>query len=156
MSIRHWSITARSARRAASILELIKANLDIPPGLLIFEDPPIHDIHRKLLSRMFTPRKIAALEPTDPRVLRAIARSAGRDRARFDFVADLGAQMPMKVISMLLGIPEDDQEFIRDHGNAQMRTEAGKPMRRRPRLGHRRDLRGLHRLARRHIRPTTS
>ena len=41
---------------------------------------------------------------------------------------DLGAMMPMKVISMLLGIPEDDQEFIRDHDNAQMRTEAGKPM----------------------------
>ena len=37
--------------------------------------------------------------------------------------------MPMKVISMLLGIPEDDQEFIRDETNAQMRTEGqGKPM----------------------------
>ena len=36
--------------------------------------------------------------------------------------------MPMKVISMLFGIPEDDQEFIRDRGNAQLRTEAGKPM----------------------------
>ena len=35
----------------------------------------------------------------------------------------------MKVISSLLGIPEDDQEMIRDHGNAQMRTEAGQPMR---------------------------
>ena len=34
----------------------------------------------------------------------------------------------MKVISTLLGIPEDDQEMIRDHGNAQLRTEAGKPM----------------------------
>ena len=34
----------------------------------------------------------------------------------------------MKVISALLGIPEDDQEMIRDHANAQMRTEAGKPM----------------------------
>ncbi len=36
--------------------------------------------------------------------------------------------MPMKVISSLLGIPEDDQEMIRDYGNAQLRTEAGKPM----------------------------
>src|SRR6201998_4399415 len=36
--------------------------------------------------------------------------------------------MPMKVISMLLGIPQDDQEFIRDRTNAQLRTEAGKPM----------------------------
>src|ERR1700751_6318369 len=45
------------------ILELIKANLEIPPGMLILEDPPIHDVHRKLLSRMFTPRKINSLEP---------------------------------------------------------------------------------------------
>ncbi len=47
---------------------------------------------------------------------------------RFDFVTDLGALMPMKVISALLGIPEDDQVYIRDRGNAQLRTEAGKPM----------------------------
>ncbi|MGB8505483.1 MAG: cytochrome P450, partial [Mycobacterium sp.] len=38
---------------------------------------------------------------------------------RFDFVADLGAQMPMKVISMLLGIPESDQEAVRDRANNQ-------------------------------------
>jgi cytochrome P450 len=52
--------TFSSARGA--IIELIKANIPIPPGVLIFEDPPIHDIHRKLLARMFTPRKIALLE----------------------------------------------------------------------------------------------
>jgi cytochrome P450 len=117
--------TFSSARGA--ILELIKANLDIPPGMLIFEDPPIHDVHRKLLSRMFTPRKIHALEPKI-REFCAQALEPLAGTGRIDFVADLGAQMPMKVISMLLGIPEDDQEFIRDHANAQMRTEAGKPM----------------------------
>jgi cytochrome P450 len=109
------------------ILELIKANLDIPPGLLIMEDPPIHDIHRKLLARMFTPRKIAALE-TQIRDFCAESLDPLIGTGRIDFVADLGAQMPMKVISMLLGIPDDDQEFIRDQTNAQMRTEAGKPM----------------------------
>ena len=36
--------------------------------------------------------------------------------------------MPMRVIGMLLGIPETDQEAIRDRSNATMRTEAGKPM----------------------------
>lgn len=118
-------VTFSSAR--GIILELIKANLDIPPGMLIMEDPPIHDVHRKLLARMFTPRKIAALEP---RVRQFCAQALDPlvGTGRIDFVADLGAQMPMKVISMLLGIPEDDQEFIRDHSNAQMRTEAGKPM----------------------------
>jgi cytochrome P450 len=109
------------------ILELIKANLDIPPGLLIMEDPPIHDVHRKLLARMFTPRKIAALEP---KIREFCAQSLDPlvGTGRIDFVNDLGAQMPMKVISMLLGIPEDDQEFIRDRTNRQIRTEAGKPM----------------------------
>lgn len=118
--------TFSSARGA--ILELIKANLDIPSGLLIFEDPPIHDVHRKLLSRMFTPRKIAALEPMI-RGFCAQALDPCIGTGRFDFVTDLGAQMPMKVIGALLGIPEDDQEYIRDRGNAQLRTEAGQPMR---------------------------
>src|ERR1700758_4124409 len=117
--------TFSSARGA--ILELIKANIDIPPGVLIFEDPPIHDVHRKLLSRMFTPRRIGALEPMI-REFCAQALDPLMGSGRFDFVTDLGARMPMKVISMLLGIPEDDQEFIRDRTNAQLRTEAGKPM----------------------------
>jgi len=109
------------------ILELIKANLDIPPGLLIMEDPPIHDVHRKLLARMFTPRKIAELEP---KIRKFCAQSLDPliGTGRMDFVADLGAQMPMKVISMLVGIPENDQEFVRDQTNRQLRTEAGKPM----------------------------
>jgi len=117
--------TCSSARGA--IVELIKANIEIPSGALIFEDPPIHDIHRKLLARMFTPRKINALEP---RIREYCAESLDPlvGTGRFDFVTDLGATMPMKVISALLGIPEDDQEMIRDHANAQMRTEAGKPM----------------------------
>jgi cytochrome P450 len=117
--------TFSSARGA--IIELIKADIEIPSGALIFEDPPIHDVHRKLLARMFTPRKINALEPKI-REYCAQALDPLVGTGRFDFVTDLGAVMPMKVISALLGIPEDDQEKIRDHANAQLRTEAGKPM----------------------------
>jgi cytochrome P450 len=117
--------TFSSARGA--IVELIKANIEIPSGTLIFEDPPIHDIHRKLLARMFTPRKINALEPKI-REYCAQALDPIVGSGKFDFVTDLGAVMPMKVISALLGIPEGDQEKIRDHANAQMRTEAGRPM----------------------------
>lgn len=117
--------TFSSARGA--IIELIKANIEIPSGALIFEDPPIHTIHRKLLARMFTPRKIAALEP---KIREFCAQSLDPlvGTGTIDFVSDFGAIMPMRVISALLGIPEDDQEKIRDHGNAQMRTEAGQPM----------------------------
>jgi len=110
------------------ILELIRANIEMPPGVLIFEDPPVHTVHRGLLSRVFTPRRMAALEP---QIRDFCARSldplVGTDR--FDFVKDLGAQMPMRVIGMLLGIPEEDQETIRDNSDKALRTEAGKPMR---------------------------
>ena len=45
-----------------AILELIKAGIEIPSGVLVFEDPPIHTVHRGLLSRVFTPKKMNALE----------------------------------------------------------------------------------------------
>jgi cytochrome P450 len=110
-----------------AIIELIKANITFPPGVLIFEDPPIHTVHRGLLSRVFTPRKVAALEP---RIREFCAHSLDPivGTGRFDFIADLGAQMPMRTISMLLGIPEQDQESVRDSVDASLRTKAGKPM----------------------------
>jgi cytochrome P450 len=87
------------------VLEILKADIDIPPGMPIFEDPPIHDIHRNLLSRAFTPRKMNALEPLirdfNSRCLNALV---GGDR--FDFVTHLGAVMPLRVVGMLFGIPE--------------------------------------------------
>jgi cytochrome P450 len=42
---------------------------------------------------------------------------------RFDFVNDLGEQMPMRVIGMLLGIPEDRQRQITDHGEATLQKK---------------------------------
>ncbi len=64
-----------------ALLEIIKSDMEIPPGTLIFEDPPIHDIHRNLLSRMFTPRKMIALEPQDPRVHCPVPGPVGGHRA---------------------------------------------------------------------------
>jgi cytochrome P450 len=110
------------------ILELIKANIEMPPGVLIFEDPPVHTVHRGLLSRVFTPKKMNALEP---QIREFCARSLDPliGAGGFDFVADLGAQMPMRVIGMLLGIPEEDQEAVRDRVDADLRTAPGEPMR---------------------------
>jgi cytochrome P450 len=110
-----------------AILELINAGIAVPSGVLVFEDPPIHTVHRSLLSRVFTPKKMNALEP---KIRDFCARSLDplAGAGRFDFVRDLGAQMPMRVIGMLLGIPEQDQEAIRDQADADLRTKPGKPM----------------------------
>ncbi|CAO5165202.1 Cytochrome P450 [Frankia sp. AiPs1] len=116
--------TFSSAR--GNILELIKANMDLPSGVFIFEDPPVHLVHRGVLTGIFTPRKMAALEGRirdfcaqvlDPLV----------GAQQLDFVADLGAKMPMRVIGMLLGIPEQDQEDIRVHQDEKLRREEGQP-----------------------------
>src|SRR5689334_4419052 len=53
--------TYSSAR--GDILEIFQHGMEVPSGMLIFEDPPIHPIHRKMLSRLFTPKRVAALEP---------------------------------------------------------------------------------------------
>ena len=81
---------------------------------IIFEDPPSHDVHRGLLSRVFTPRKMNAIEPKVREFCAPQPRPARRQRAASTSSRDLGAQMPMRTIGMLLGIPEADQEAIRD------------------------------------------
>ena len=119
-----------------TILELIRANIELPPGSIIFEDPPNHDLHRGLLSRVFTPRKMNAIEPKVrefcAQTLDPLVGSGG-----FDFIADLGAKMPMKTIGMLLGIPEQDQEALRDRIDEGLRLEDGGAM---PEIGEERAL----------------
>jgi cytochrome P450 len=114
--------TYSSAR--GTVLELIKSGVEIPRGSIIFEDPPDHDLYRGLLSRVFTPRKMAAIEPKIrefcARTLDPLVGSGG-----FDFIRDLGAQMPMRTIGMLLGIPEQDQEALRDRIDEGLRLEEG-------------------------------
>jgi cytochrome P450 len=110
-----------------TLLEIIKSDMEMPPGTIIFEDPPTHHIHRRLLSRVFTPRNINGLEP---KIREFCARSLDPlvGEGGFDFIADLGAQMPMRTIGMLLGIPESDQEAIRDTIDDGLRlTESAMP-----------------------------
>ncbi len=107
-----------------SVLELIKSGMDIPPGIILFEDPPAHDLHRSLLSRVFTPRRMAEIEP-QARLFCARALDPLVDQGKFDFIGDLAAEMPMRVIGMLLGIPEEDQEEIRDQIDGGMRLDEG-------------------------------
>jgi len=110
-----------------NILELIQADMDLPPGTVIMEDPPSHTMHRKLMARMFTPRKVAALEPQIrdlcAQCLDPLVGSSG-----FDLVSAFAAIMPMQVIGMLIGIPEEDRISFREQSDANLRTEAGKPM----------------------------
>ena len=103
--------TYRSGR--GTTIDIIMSGIEVPPGVILFEDPPLHDLHRRLLSKVFTPRRMEAIEPlTRQYCVRALDPLVGS--GRFDFIEDLGAQVPMRTIGYLLGIPEGDQETIRD------------------------------------------
>lgn len=117
--------TFSSAR--GDILEMIKANIPVPAGSFIHQDPPDHTAYRKALTRVFTPRRVAILEP-QIRAFCAQSLDPLVEGGEFDFIANLGAEMPMRVISMLLGIPEEDQVAIRERVDANLRVEAGKPI----------------------------
>ena len=108
-----------------SILELVKANMEVPPGTLIFEDPPVHDIHRKLIARVFSPRRVGGLEAQIRQFCETCLDPLVGSK-RFDLIEKLGAEMPMKVIGMLIGIPEEGQEAFRDQANAHMTAADGK------------------------------
>ena len=74
--------------------------------LLLVMDQPEHTWHRKIVSRVFTPRRVGDLEPF-------IRARAGElldkfsDAAEFDVVTDFSVQLPLDVISELVGIPEE-------------------------------------------------
>jgi cytochrome P450 len=111
----------------SDILDIIKAGVDLPSGVILFEDPPVHGMHRGLMSRVFTPRRMAALEDQVRefcvRCLDPLVGSSG-----FDIIAELASMLPMRVIGMLLGIPEQDQVAVRNKTDDTLRTVPGQPM----------------------------
>jgi cytochrome P450 len=106
--------TYRSGRGTTA--DILFSGIEVPPGILLFEDPPLHDLHRRLLSRVFTPRRMLAVEDM-VRDFCSRALDPLRNSGGFDFVADLGAIMPMRTIGYLLGIPEEGQQQIRDRND---------------------------------------
>ncbi len=91
---------------------------------LIFNDPPYHTALRRLLSRAFTPRSVTDLESE----IRSFARDLldkQIDSDGFDFVEDLGAQLPGMVIAAMLGIPDSDRDYVRRLSDAQLHRDPG-------------------------------
>ena len=86
--------------------------LDQGQDLLINKDDPLHNVHRKLVSRVFTPRAISDLEPIVRRVAAGILDGA-REAGELDVVGDFSAQLPMAVIAEMLGIPEEIRPLVR-------------------------------------------
>lgn len=119
--------TSRLSSAKGDILEVVKADPVMPPGVFINEDPPMHTVHRALVARAFSPRKMKALEQE----VRAFCRACLDPlvgSGHFDFVLDLGHELPMRTIGMLVGIPDADQPSVRANARRTLRNRPGEPL----------------------------
>ena len=91
-----------------TVLEMLGQDLS-GTGQMIFMDPPEHTMYRQLVSRAFTPKRMAALDDHVRAVcIELLDALEGRDE--FDYVQDFAAQVPSRVISTLVGVPETERE----------------------------------------------
>ena len=94
-----------------TVLEMLSPD-PAPQEIMIFMDPPDHTRYRRLVSKAFTPRRIALLED-DIRGLCADLLDAQVGKSSFDYVQDFGARVPAYVIAALLGVPPEDRDQVR-------------------------------------------
>jgi cytochrome P450 len=91
---------------------------------IIMMDPPEHDRFRTLVSRVFTPRAVAALEPMIREVIVGFLDALDGANA-FDAVADFSALFPVEIISRMLGVPGGERQQIRHWLDVSLHREAG-------------------------------
>lgn len=116
-----WSTNAKGA--VMRLPEGVTAEqLDLTKALLINHDAPEHTRLRKLVSRLFTPRSVAALEEKLAVAARDIvSRAAAKDTG--NFVDDIAMNLPLLAIADLIGVPEEDREKLFHWTNAIMNTD---------------------------------
>src|SRR5262245_23592088 len=125
---------------SAEGVSLERGSGDRPP-MIIAMDPPRQQKLRRLVSKAFTPRRVAELEPTVRMLTRKYLEPV-LERGTCDFIQDFAAKLPMDVISTMMGVQESDQDMLREWADTLLHREEGKSEN--PRAG----ARGVGKLAR--------
>src|SRR5919205_460488 len=95
------------------------ADLDWVRGMMLNTDPPDHSRLRRLITRSFTPRAVAALtaaiEATAARLVDRMVDGAAEGRC--DFAKDVAADLPLLTLADVLGVPAEDRWLMFDWSN---------------------------------------
>ncbi|MBY0287699.1 MAG: cytochrome P450 [Mycobacteriaceae bacterium] len=115
-----------STNRKGAVMRLpdgvTSEQLDLTKALLINHDAPEHTRLRKIVSRLFTPRAVAALEEKLAVAAREIVRAA-KEKGTGDFVDDIAMSLPLLAIADLIGVPEADRAKLFGWTNSIMNTD---------------------------------
>jgi len=115
-------IAGEDPRNRARILAEELPDLDRREDTSILNiDPPDHTRLRRLVSSVFTPRRVAELRPVIERIV-AEHLDAVADRAEMDLIADLAFPLPFTVISEMMGMPDSDRDQLRDWSHTLVRV----------------------------------
>ena len=124
----YWALT-----RYADVLEASKqphlfcsgqgTNIgDLPPAFLEFlgsminMDDPRHSRLRRIVSRGFTPKQLDSMKADVERIAAGIVDDV-IERGEGDFVTDVAATLPLRIIVDMMGIPRSQERFIFDRTN---------------------------------------
>jgi cytochrome P450 len=107
--------TFSSERGAVNLEELDSEQLEVRKSMLE-SDGERHRALRRLLQPEFTPRAVAGYE-TFLRGLTAITLDAALPKGEFDFVKEVSADFPIRVLARMLGVPDDDTPQLIEWGN---------------------------------------
>lgn len=125
----HRDVAAFTSTHGLTIDQLTSSEFGEMTGLMnsmIMMDPPMHDRMRKLVSRAFTPRRIADWGPVVDEVIASVLDGLeGRDG--FDVVKDFSGPFPVEVICAIVGIPAPDRQQIRHWTDSLLEREVGNP-----------------------------
>jgi cytochrome P450 len=123
-----WSLVryddvVRASRDSETFISGRGSNIgDLPVELLEFfgsminMDAPRHTKLRKLVNRGFTPRMVASLEDTVRQQARRIVETVA-PKGACDFVEEIAAALPLKIICDMMGIPESDNRRMFELSN---------------------------------------
>jgi cytochrome P450 len=95
---------------------------DTPPefneffGSMINMDDPRHARLRRIVSAAFTPRTVKKIEDEVKRSASVIVDEV-IEKGSFDFVTDVAARLPLRIICNMMGVPESEHDFVFHHSN---------------------------------------
>lgn len=88
---------------------------------IIQNDPPDHTRHRKVINRLFTPRRVAALEPRIRQLANELIDEFADD-GEVEFVQHYANMLPRMVVGELLGVPPEDGDMLNDFFRTRLLT----------------------------------
>ena len=91
--------------------------------MLVMLDPLRHTTLRRIVSRAFTPRRVAEMEPQIRRTARDLLDSVAAAGGEGDFVHDVAGPLPSTVIADMMGVPKTDQDAFREWSDSIMRGD---------------------------------